>query len=149
MWEPQRDAVQPHSPPIITRCTSICQMSHYAVFRPLRWDRQPTNRVLEEFHSTLQIIYNHYKYTINSLYIPVGQLGLSTLGGETRVLLQFLTTSKDVKDLSSRPQTKYLAMKKTWPGLNQGRQPWQIQLARRRTCYLVTKTVPDKYLEGP
>ena len=70
-----------------------------------------------EFHSTLQIMYNHYKYNINAQYIPVGQLGLATLGGETRVLLQLLTTNKDITDLSSRSQTKYLAVKKTWPGL--------------------------------
>ena len=72
---------------------------------------------LLEFHSTLQIMYNHYKYNINSQYIPVGQLGITTLGGETRVLLQLLTMNKNIKDLSSRSQTKYLAMKKTWPGL--------------------------------
>ena len=62
-------------------------------------------------------MYNHYKYNLNSQYIPVGQLGISTLGGETRVLLQLLTTSKDIKDPFSRSQIKYLDMKKTWPGL--------------------------------
>ena len=72
---------------------------------------------LLEFHSTLQIKYNHYKYDINSKYIPVGQLVITTLGGETRVLLQFLTINTNIKDISSRSQTKYLAMKKTWPGL--------------------------------